>query len=97
MSKLRQCFPTEGLSAKLREVATDFSEGKKGRMYGIRNLSRMSDIDYPNLNRLINHGGNPSAYTLYRISKVTGVSVDWMLGLTDKKYRREDEHKHGED
>lgn len=50
-----------------------------------RVIEEQTGIPYSTLQTYMVRDVDPRAYSLIRISKVFGVSVDWLLGLTDER------------
>lgn len=55
--------------------------------YGIKNLRKFCGISNTSMNRVIYENKDFSADNLYRLATKTGCSIDWLLGISDKKWR----------
>ena len=55
--------------------------------YGItwRTIEERTGLPYSTLQSYMVRDVDPRAYSLIRISRVFGVSVDWLLGLTEER------------
>lgn len=71
----------DGLDLRLQEAVLD--SGLEA--YQVAQQSRVSQSCFYGY---LYHDITPTAATLMKISSVLGVSVDWLLGLSDEKYRR---------
>ena len=50
-----------------------------------RSIEKQTGIPYSTLQTYIVRDVDPRAYSLIALSKAFGVSVDWLLGLTDER------------
>jgi transcriptional regulator with XRE-family HTH domain len=71
MKKNSQIF-----SRRLRELRGDVNKSKFGRLLGISNPSTYHNYE---------QGRIPDSQTVKDIAEKCGVSVDWMLGMSDEK------------
>jgi len=69
---------------RLQELCKDLDNGNKG--YGYAHFQEFVQIPHSALSRVIYEGADFSMETMVKISMVTGVSIDWLLGLSDIKY-----------
>ena len=57
-----------------------------GSNYGFTAIERATGIYHNTLYRALNGNGNLTINTLIRISNYTGISIDYLLGLDDRKF-----------
>lgn len=69
---------------RLQNLCADFISGNKGYGYGC--FKRKVGLNDSTFSRVMYEGKDFSVELLVRISERTGVSVDWLLGLSDTKY-----------
>lgn len=57
-----------------------------GSNYGFKAIERATGIYHNTLYRALNGNGNLTINTLIRIANYTGISIDYLLGLDDRKF-----------
>lgn len=72
--------------ARNREKPEDPDLNFRGENFGFKSLERELGIYHNTLYRALNGTGNLTIHTLIKISDYTGVSIDYLLGLSDNKY-----------
>ena len=68
-----------GLSDRMMEIKDDLN-------LSYRDIQKITEISKSMWSSYRDEINQPSAINLYRIGKYLGISVDWLLGLSDKKY-----------
>lgn len=76
---------------RLQELCKDFDHGKKG--YGYAYFREFVAIPHSALSRVLYNNADFSLETMVKISNATGVSIDWLLGLSDIKYLDKNDNK----
>ena len=69
---------------RLQEVCSDVDNAKSG--YGYSAFRAKTKISNSSFYRVMYDGKDFGVDVLYKISMETGVSIDWLLGLSDVKY-----------
>lgn len=72
---------------RLKEVCQDINPIKKG--YGYNHFIEEIGICRSTFTNVIYNKKDFSSETLYRIAETTNVSLDWLFGLSDRKYINE--------
>lgn len=68
---------------RLKEVCRDINKGKG---YGYTTFINEIGMYRSTFTNVIYNGKDFSSETLYRIAETTNVSIDWLFGLSDRKY-----------
>ena len=79
----------EALEEARRKDKAEHPEIKEpwfGSNYGFTAIERATGIYHNTLYRALNGNGNLTVHTLIKISEYTGVSIDYLLGLDDRKF-----------
>lgn len=69
---------------RFQELCLEFDDGCKG--YGYAGFKREVGISHSSIGKVLYNGCDFSIENLVTISKETGVSIDWLMGLSDVKY-----------
>lgn len=75
---------------RIRELFVPPTNHKTKRGLGIYAFCDSIDYSYQAFEKVLYEGSEMSIETLVKISEVYGVTIDWLLGLSDKKYRGEE-------
>lgn len=73
---------------RIRELIVPVKNNKE-KYRGLVGFCNKVDYSYKALERVLYEGSDVSVATLVRISEEFGVTTDWLLGLSNKKYREE--------
>lgn len=69
---------------RLNEICSDVDTADHG--YGYACFRRLVGIGHSGLYRVLYKNSDFSIDIFYKIAKETGVSIDWLVGLSDQKY-----------
>lgn len=83
MSRNKKLFQYTNVD-RMKEICSDYDTGNKG--YGYASFCKKFNVPHSILARVIYKHADFSICYYYHIARMTGISIDWLLGLTNDKF-----------